>query len=121
MAFLAAPPVTRAFRQDAHQLQHRARRAGHGLRRLLAGEVNALTGDAMLAMLSIGDRDIRQANRYLKKRDTRVRGAFDALDAQLSGKEQAQGGESETAAEATVVGEGLTELPRRDSNPRPGD
>jgi hypothetical protein len=45
--------------------------------------VNALTGDAMLAMLAIGDRDIRQANRYLKKRDTRVRGAFHALDAPI--------------------------------------
>lgn len=103
------------------EIEHRARRAGHGLRRLLAGEVNALTGDAMLAMLSIGDRDIRQANRYLKKRDTRVRGAFDALDAALSSNRQAEAPESNEAAEAAHAAEGLSELPRRDSNPRPGD
>ena len=29
--------------------------------------------------------------------------------------------ENEGAAEAALVGEGVTELPRRDSNPRPGD
>ena len=67
--------------------EHRAdvankpRRAAHGLRRLLAGEVNAATGDATLALLAIGDTDIRMATRYLKKRDDRVRAAFDQLDA----------------------------------------
>jgi hypothetical protein len=71
----------------------------------------------MLAMLSIGDWDIRQANRYLKERDTMVRGAFDALDARLSNNGQADGAEAETAAEATVAGKGLAKLRRRDSNP----
>jgi hypothetical protein len=69
----------------------------------------------------IGDRDIRQANRYLKKRDVRVRGAFDALDAQLSNNRQAERPETTEPTEAGLVGTELTELPRRDSNPRPGD
>ena len=55
-------------------------RAGHGLRRLLAGEVAALTGDAKLAMDAIGDRDIRMADRYLKVREDRIAEAFAALD-----------------------------------------
>lgn len=56
------------------------RRAGHGLRRLLAGEVNALTGDAKLAMDAIGDRDMRQAQRYLKPRQDRIAEAFAEMD-----------------------------------------
>lgn len=55
-------------------------RAGHGLRRKVMGDVNAATGDAALALQSIGDTDIRQANRYLKKRDDRVLAAFTKLD-----------------------------------------
>ena len=102
-------------------IEHQPRRAGHGLRKLLAGEVNAATGDAMLAMLAIGDRDMKQALRYLKKRDRRMQSAFDELDAELSSKRQAEVGESETATEVAAMGESFTELPRRDSNPRPGD
>lgn len=56
------------------------RRGGHGLRRRVAGDVNAATGDPALALLAIGDTDLRQANTYLKKRDERVKGAFDQLD-----------------------------------------
>lgn len=57
-----------------------ARRAGHGLRRLLAGQINELTGDAKLAMDAIGDRDERQIGRYVKRREDRVAEAFAALD-----------------------------------------
>lgn len=63
---------------------HRAHRAGHGLRRLLAGEVAALTGNAVEAMRAIGDRDVRMASRYLKDRDERMAGHFAALDDALA-------------------------------------
>jgi hypothetical protein len=55
-------------------------------------------------MLSIGDRHIRQANCYLKRRDSRVRSAFDLLDAQLSSNRQAELAENEEAAEAAFCG-----------------
>lgn len=55
-------------------------RAGHGFRRMLATDVHELTGNAMLAMRSIGDTDIRQAETYIKTRDGSVAKAFAALD-----------------------------------------
>lgn len=55
-------------------------RGAHGLRRLLAGEVNAATGNPVLAMRSIGDTDVRQASRYLKDRESEQRAAFRSLD-----------------------------------------
>jgi hypothetical protein len=61
-------------------IEHHERRASHGLRRLLAGEVNALTGNAKLAMDAIGDRDIKQAQRYLRPRQDELKAAFDRLD-----------------------------------------
>jgi integrase len=63
-------------------------RGGHALRRQLAGDVNAATGDPALALLSIGDTDLRQANSYLKKRDSRVKAAFDRLDADVKAPDQ---------------------------------
>lgn len=62
------------------KIRHRTGRGAHGLRRLLAGEVNAATGDAVLAMHAIGDTDLRVMTRYLKRRDERIRGAFEKLD-----------------------------------------
>jgi integrase len=61
-------------------IAHQARRGGHGLRRLLSGDVWEATGDAMLALRAIGDRDPRQMDRYLKDRDDRVDSAFAKLD-----------------------------------------
>ena len=55
-------------------------RSAHGLRRMLAGDVAEATGNAVLAMRSIGDTDVRMANRYLKNRDDEMRGAFGLLD-----------------------------------------
>lgn len=60
-------------------VKHLAGRGGHGLRRLLAGDVNEATGDPALAMMAIND-DVRQAGRYIQKRDNRVREAFEQLD-----------------------------------------
>lgn len=62
---------------------HHLGRGAHGLRRLLAGEVAELTGDAVHAMQAIGDRDIRMAQRYIKKRDDRLVRTFDTLDERL--------------------------------------
>ena len=61
-------------------VESKARRAGHGLRRLLAGEVADLTGNADLAMKSIGDRDPKMALRYIKRRDDVMKDVFDQLD-----------------------------------------
>jgi integrase len=55
-------------------------RGGHSFRRTFAGDVNAETGDPALALLSIGDTDLRQANTYVQKRDERVKNAFERLD-----------------------------------------
>lgn len=66
--------------EDRAGVAHQARRAGHGARRMVAGEVLELTGDPMLALQAIGDRDLKMATRYLKKRDRRIRDAFTRLD-----------------------------------------
>lgn len=55
-------------------------RAGHGLRRMLAGDIAAATGNATLALKAIGDTDLRMANRYLKDRDDDIREAFELVD-----------------------------------------
>jgi integrase len=55
-------------------------RGAHGLRRMLAGNVATLTGDAVLAMKSIGDTDVRMANRYLKNRPDEMTAVFERLD-----------------------------------------
>lgn len=62
-------------------IPHLPGRGAHGLRRLLAGEVNELTGNMKTAMDAIGDRSIRMAERYLKVRNDRLVAAFKALDA----------------------------------------
>ncbi|HEU4589023.1 MAG TPA: site-specific integrase [Gemmatimonadales bacterium] len=61
-------------------VRHLPNRAAHGLRRLLSGNVNDLTGNIALAMRAIGDKDLRMANRYLKKRDREVERAFREMD-----------------------------------------
>lgn len=57
------------------------RRAGHSLRRMLAGDVAAETGDFMLGLQAIGDTDPRQAAAYIRARTDRIQDAFDQLDA----------------------------------------
>jgi hypothetical protein len=44
------------------------------------GEVHELTGDALLALQAIGDRDTKMVQRYLKTRHRRAADAFDRLD-----------------------------------------
>lgn len=62
-------------------IKHLPQRGAHGLRRLLAGDINEATGDPALAMMAIGD-DVRQAGRYIQKRDDRMAEAFAQLDAE---------------------------------------
>lgn len=64
-------------------IKHLPQRGAHGLRRLLAGDINEATGDPALAMMAIGD-DVRQAGRYIQKRDDRMAEAFAQLDAEKS-------------------------------------
>jgi integrase len=64
-------------------------RGGHGFRRTFAGDVNAETGDPALALMAIGDTDLRQANTYVQKRDVRVKDAFDRLDSNAKTKAEA--------------------------------
>jgi integrase len=52
----------------------------HGLRRMLAGDVWEATGDALLALHTIGDMDPRMASRYTQQRDERISAAFKQAD-----------------------------------------
>ena len=58
-------------------------RAGHGLRRGLVGDLADESGDVMLALQAIGDRDVRMASRYRVRRndkvDAAVKGRADRL------------------------------------------
>lgn len=90
------PPHRAGSRRDTYSVQsllihlHKAeKRAGvatlkgrgaHGLRRMVAGNMADLTKDALIAMHSIGDTDLRMANRYLKKRKDRLTDAFALAD-----------------------------------------
>lgn len=70
-------------------------RGGHGFRKKLAGDVNAETGDPALALMTIGDTDLRQANTYVQKRDVRVKDVFDRLDANAKTKAKTKAEENE--------------------------
>src|SRR6185437_11128783 len=59
---------------------HLARRAMHGFRRRVAGDILEATRDAKLALDYIGDTDLRQASRYLQPRDVRMEEAADIID-----------------------------------------
>lgn len=47
-------------------------RAGHGFRRGLVGDLADATGDVMLALQAVGDRDARMAPRYRVRRNDRI-------------------------------------------------
>lgn len=54
-------------------------RGAHGWRRMAAGNVLELTGNADLAMKWIGDKDPRIMSRYLKERDDQMAGVAEQL------------------------------------------
>lgn len=63
-------------------IAHARNRAGHGLRRMLAGDIAAVTGNAMTGLHAIGDTDARQLPRYVQERQDEIAAAFGKLDGQ---------------------------------------
>ena len=60
---------------------HKRGRGAHGLRRMLARDIVALTGNLQTAAEAIGDKDIRVLQQhYLNERQDEVRAAFAKLD-----------------------------------------
>lgn len=55
-------------------------RGAHGLRRMLAGDISAITKDPLMGLRSIGDTDVRMLERYVQNRPDEMRAAFDKLD-----------------------------------------
>lgn len=53
-------------------VKHQPGRAAHGFRRTAVGNVRRDTGDASLALLWVGDRDLRQAQSYVKERPEEI-------------------------------------------------
>jgi hypothetical protein len=53
-------------------VEHKRYRAFHGFRRMAAGNAAEKTRDARLGMQWIGDRDMKQAPKYLKQRDDQM-------------------------------------------------
>jgi integrase len=85
-------------------VEHKRQRGGHGLRRLLTGDVNALTGDPMLALHAIGDTDARQAARYIVPREDRIKAAFEGLDRALIPAVPARDGNESATERETMNG-----------------
>jgi hypothetical protein len=62
-------------------IAHKRGRGAHGLRRMLAGDVLALTKNLKTAGDAIGDKDLRiLQEHYLSDRPEEVRAAFEQLD-----------------------------------------
>lgn len=61
-------------------VEHKPRRAAHGLRRKVVGDLAAATGDTLLALRLVGDRDPRMAEHYRKSRETEASDAFRRLE-----------------------------------------
>ncbi len=66
--------------EDRAKVSHRTRRAAHGLRRMIAGDIAEETGSTLLALEAIGDTGTGQAPRYIKKRAGRAKRTLDLLD-----------------------------------------
>jgi integrase len=67
-------------------ITHKRGRGAHGLRRMLAGDVLALTKNLKTAGDAIGDKDLRiLQEHYLSDRPEEVRAAFEALDSTKGG------------------------------------
>jgi site-specific recombinase XerD len=86
-------------------------RAGHGLRRKLTTDANRATGNAVLAMRMVGDRDVRQAEAYIQDRIDDMRDAFAAMDRIEAAEAEAE--ESKRNQTATNEG-GPDEPPSKD-------
>ena len=73
-----------AFREaeTMAKVVHRERRGAHGFRKMSAGEVWERTGDALLAMQWIRDKDPKRIREYLKRRGDRMTEVARLLDGQ---------------------------------------
>jgi len=80
---------------------HLERRGAHGLRRLLAGDVASATGNAMLGLRAIGDKDPRMLERYVQKRDDELAAAFAQLDRNQSATAPGEHPEAASESEET--------------------
>jgi integrase len=63
--------------ETAAGVPHQPYRAAHGGRRMVAGNIAALTGDPWLALQFIGDTDPKRAKEYVQKRDDRMQAVAD--------------------------------------------
>lgn len=61
-------------------VEYRPYRGPHGFRRMVAGDVAERSGSAWKAMQVIGDKDVRQAEKYLKRRKAVTAKSLDLLD-----------------------------------------
>lgn len=67
--------------ENAAGVTHIKYRAFHGVRRMVATNVNSMTGDPAVAMQWIGD-DVRQASKYIQERATEFQEVADQRGAQ---------------------------------------
>ena len=79
-------------------------RAGHGFRRGLVGDFADETGDIMLALQAIGDRDPSMAIRYRVKRRDRIDQLVQGRAARLVGQMAPSSAPTESATEAPTEG-----------------
>lgn len=91
-------------------VEHRSYRAGHGFRRTLVGDLAALTGDTMLALRAVGDRDPRRAEDYRKDRAEEFREAFRALDRRASTRTAPAGSEKSDEPAEQGNAEGVADV-----------
>jgi integrase len=91
-------------------------RAGHGFRRGLVGDLAEQTGDVQLALQAIGDKDIRMAAHYRRRRNDRVAAVVQERAARLGSATNVQRDDENTNAssvetdEANRVTEGVSTL-----------
>jgi integrase len=101
-----------SFTDTLHRAERRAGvetirwRAGHGFRRGLVGDLADNSGDIMLALQAIGDRDVKMAPRYRVRRNDRVDAAVQKRAVQLFGEGATKvQPNAETAPESAVSSE----------------
>lgn len=108
--------------EEAAKVPHVPRRAFHSLRRMAATNALAVTGGNIAdAMWWIGDTDLRQAKKYLRRRDGRLEAIAAGLDrlGAGDGAEQTDGREAGSDLGATVPG--LSALPETRTAPERAD
>jgi integrase len=100
--------------EEAAGIEHRKGRGGHGLRRLLAGQVAAITGNPKTGTDAIGDGP-DQIGRYVQAREDSVRDAFEKLDAPEGAYQShtAVGEEKPVTSEAQAIQPLTASAPRR--------